>query len=237
MATRKTDAPMNPFPTRSSPEEGLVRMETVKVKRRRLASNPPQQEASDTLKDHEVAQIINQVCEIARQFHATQQLRARIASVLVRVLTRTVTTSLSGAASTAQVQLGADVADPNSRSYSKEALAPEKCQCCGEGAATLHYREGLFSRLCNHCGSDYAGGMELWLNLVVSKYCANSPQQDQQMSTPAGWKLVPVNPTQEMIRAGLDAPAYGHPETASPGYDDVYKAMVAAAPTYQGASE
>lgn len=47
-----------------------------------------------------------------------------------------------------------------------------------------------------------------------------------------GWKLVPIKPTEEMLRAGLDADAYGRENIHS--WDDpqaVYRAMLAATPT------
>lgn len=43
------------------------------------------------------------------------------------------------------------------------------------------------------------------------------------------WQVVPVDSTAKIIHAALHAPAYGHPETATPGYHDVYKAMLSAA--------
>jgi len=38
------------------------------------------------LKDHEIAKIVNELRDIAVQFHASQQLRERIAQVIVPVL-------------------------------------------------------------------------------------------------------------------------------------------------------
>jgi hypothetical protein len=47
------------------------------------------------------------------------------------------------------------------------------------------------------------------------------------------WVMVPREPTDAMIQAGLNAPAYGHPETATPKLCDIYKAMLLAAPHQQ----
>jgi hypothetical protein len=44
------------------------------------------------------------------------------------------------------------------------------------------------------------------------------------------WVMVPREPTDVMIQAGLNAPAYGHPETATPKLCDIYKVMLSAAP-------
>jgi hypothetical protein len=44
------------------------------------------------------------------------------------------------------------------------------------------------------------------------------------------WVMVPREPTYGMIQAGLNAPAYGHPETATPKLSDIYTAMLFAAP-------
>lgn len=48
---------------------------------------------------------------------------------------------------------------------------------------------------------------------------------------PQGWKLVPVEPTLAMIRAGRDTPLAGEADDDSPeDYRGVYRAMLAAAP-------
>lgn len=49
-----------------------------------------------------------------------------------------------------------------------------------------------------------------------------------------GWKCVPVEPTEEMYKAAHNAPARGHPETASQSYKDIWKAMLAASPSREG---
>lgn len=38
------------------------------------------------MKDHEIAQLVNDLTQVAREFGATQQLRERIAAVIVPVL-------------------------------------------------------------------------------------------------------------------------------------------------------
>jgi hypothetical protein len=48
----------------------------------------------------------------------------------------------------------------------------------------------------------------------------------QQPSVSAGWKLVPIEPTKEMVQEGEEA------ECEEMGMEFVYKAMIAAAPTY-----
>jgi len=40
-------------------------------------------------------------------------------------------------------------------------------------------------------------------------------------------ELLAREPSEGMISAGMEAPAYGHPETATPTYRDVYKCMSA----------
>ena len=52
-------------------------------------------------------------------------------------------------------------------------------------------------------------------------------------SVPDGWKLVPIDPTQEMFDAAFHAPSVGHPETSGQSYGSIYKAMVSAAPEQQ----
>lgn len=50
------------------------------------------------------------------------------------------------------------------------------------------------------------------------------------LNAPPGWKLVPAEPTGEMLRAALRAPCSGHPETGGQSYRGIYRAMIAAAP-------
>ena len=45
-----------------------------------------------------------------------------------------------------------------------------------------------------------------------------------------GWKLVPIEPTDEMINAGRIAPCTADEMDADDDYRDVYKAMLSAAP-------
>lgn len=52
-------------------------------------------------------------------------------------------------------------------------------------------------------------------------------QRLEEMNTPEGWKLVPIEPTREMIRAG----AFAGTDTFNAPPADAYVAMLAAAPT------
>lgn len=52
-----------------------------------------------------------------------------------------------------------------------------------------------------------------------------------QASAPAGYVLVPVEPTEEMLKAAFNAPSTNHPETSGQSYPSIYAAMLAAAPT------
>jgi hypothetical protein len=49
-------------------------------------------------------------------------------------------------------------------------------------------------------------------------------------SAPDGWKLVPIEPTYEMLEAGEGALVPTHTDTPVSVPDDVYRAMLAAAP-------
>jgi hypothetical protein len=50
-------------------------------------------------------------------------------------------------------------------------------------------------------------------------------------AVPAGWRLVPVEPTLEMLQAGRDTPLAGDDAVDAPeDYKAVYRAMLAAAP-------
>lgn len=54
------------------------------------------------------------------------------------------------------------------------------------------------------------------------------PVEAQQVAVPAGWALVPINPTEEMIAAGRATPCTDE-EDMDDDYRVVYKAMLAAA--------
>lgn len=50
------------------------------------------------------------------------------------------------------------------------------------------------------------------------------------LTPPEGYVLVPVEPTEAMVHAGLNAPFRGHPETGGPSLPDMWTAMLAARP-------
>lgn len=55
-------------------------------------------------------------------------------------------------------------------------------------------------------------------------------RQDEQEPATDGWKLVPLEPTAEMLQAGQDTPVSESDEDALEDYKVVYRAMLAAAP-------
>ncbi|MFG5778247.1 hypothetical protein ACFIQF_14355 [Comamonas sp. J-3] len=55
-------------------------------------------------------------------------------------------------------------------------------------------------------------------------------QLSQAQAVPDGWKLVPVEPTEEMLQAGRDTPLSGLEEDAPDDYKAVFKSMLSAAP-------
>lgn len=54
----------------------------------------------------------------------------------------------------------------------------------------------------------------------------------QASKVPEGWKLVPVEPTREMIEAGNDG--FRSPESRRHTVSSCYRAMLAAAPSQEG---
>ena len=83
--------------------------------------------------------------------------------------------------------------------------------------------------------SNYAGRVE-WLHMM---YESKKKEADfwvdvANKNISEGWKLVPIEPTEEMCDAGLKTSAFGRDNIHS--WDDpetVYKAMLAAAPEYK----
>ena len=95
---------------------------------------------------------------------------------------------------------------------------------------TLVRREGLLSWRCPLCKAEgQSPGVMRTCPECGSKE-ATLPGAQPAPSVPDGWKLVPIEPTQEMIDhvidERLDALAAGKDHT----FIDIYKAMLAAAP-------
>lgn len=95
---------------------------------------------------------------------------------------------------------------------------------------------------CNENGGDWAAIASLDLADVISDAMAeiigelgtteiagHGNNQVEPISVPAGWKLVPIEPTSKMIVAGseTDPQFFAHAQF-------VYRAMLAAAPTQEG---
>ena len=66
-------------------------------------------------------------------------------------------------------------------------------------------------------------------NLDDDDYAEYSAALDLVSTQPEGYVLVPVEPTDAMLEAAFNAPARGHPETATSSFTDIYSAMIAAA--------
>lgn len=93
------------------------------------------------MKDHEVAQLVNRLRDIAKEFHASGQLRERIAHEVVPHVNRD---------------------DPHTTSPSHlPALAEGQCWCCARGCGECHAKESLYE----YSRTRYPNGT------VVSKSC------------------------------------------------------------------
>lgn len=57
------------------------------------------------------------------------------------------------------------------------------------------------------------------------------------LTPPEDYVLVPVEPTETMVRAGLNAPFRGHPETCGPSLPDMWTAMLAARPEVKNVND
>lgn len=76
---------------------------------------------------------------------------------------------------------------------------------------------------CDECGATHRPGE----NTLCPTF---RPQQIAEPAVAIGWKLVPLEPTAEMLQAGQDAPVSESDEDAPEDYKAVYRAMLAAAP-------
>lgn len=97
------------------------------------------------------------------------------------------------------------------------------------------------------CGHQYQDRDGKWCNFINEEHYRNTvadgswpireiytaaPQPAQQavVKPVRGWKLVPVEPTPEMLQAGRDAECTATAEDCAEDYRAVYGAMLAAAP-------
>lgn len=115
-----------------------------------------------------------------------------------------------------------------------ESLLP--CPFCGAAARTdlLPHSGGPGWVQCSECECDQY--MCDTIEEAVAKWNRRAPAQ----SVPEGWKLVPIEPTAEMIETGCDNNPTMFNEGTDDGFtadvaNDVYVAMVRAAPALSSA--
>ena len=101
------------------------------------------------------------------------------------------------------------------------AKAADMLEADGKAQQVTHYDQQALE-LCDKCG---------WKAIMPGEPCfvCNMKTEAQQVAVPAGWALVPIEPTPEMIAAGRDAPVSSALEDIDADYCAVYKAMLAAA--------
>ncbi|MHC2115379.1 hypothetical protein ACYPJF_07730 [Stenotrophomonas geniculata] len=71
---------------------------------------------------------------------------------------------------------------------------------------------------------------QMALNAIIAALTPPEGDMGNPISVPDGFVLVPVEPTEAMVHAGLNAPFRGHPETGGPSLPDMWTAMLAARP-------
>lgn len=101
-----------------------------------------------------------------------------------------------------------------------EELKP--CPFCGE-ADLLGFeqnKQGWVVVACKNCGASGSNGRST--TEIEAAAFWNRRAQPAAQAVPEGWKLVPVEPTTEMLRAGVDVAVGALP---------IYRAMLDAAPT------
>lgn len=128
------------------------------------SSPPVAQDAQQGLKDHQIRELVNQVRDIALQFHDHQSLRERLARVLVPVLraARSLPTSGGEPVATAYVSCR-ECANCGHIGINDEAAGTAACSHCdwsGPEPSTDHCegcgQDGTMSAACPKCGSYYS---------------------------------------------------------------------------------
>ena len=81
-----------------------------------------------------------------------------------------------------------------------------------------------------HTGIRIRGYSVERVKALLDRIASLEAQLSQAQAVPDGWKLVPVEPTEEMLPAGRDTPLSGLEEDAPDDYKAVFKSMLSAAP-------
>lgn len=142
-----------------------------------LSIAPP---APVSMKDHQVRELVNELRDIAIEYQGTQQLRERIARAIRAAM-------LQGAVQPQNQQQNIPENIP-ANTPCKEAPEHIWLQTAG-----VWPENGEFSEL-TWCSDNQHEDDTLYVRADV--VAGNSP------TIPDGWKLVPVDPTKDMLRAG-----------------------------------
>ncbi|WP_244586794.1 hypothetical protein [Escherichia coli] len=164
-------------------KEGEERTCDIRWRRFDVAPGPLFAVAQPVMKDHQIRELVNELRDIAVEYHGTQQLRERIS--------RTVRAAILNHSESAR-----DMVEPVSQPYK---LPSQSSDAVNEAAWKLHDTLTEHGPLNGHQFNNLKGCFYEALKIAM----CNSPV------IPGGWQLVPVEPTLEMIKSGANAASTG----------------------------
>jgi hypothetical protein len=168
---------------------------------------------ADSIKDHVIAQTVNELRDIAVQFHGAQQLRERIAHVIVPLL-KAASPVAQQSAEPVQAVRPKEIEISELLKLANEAFG-QSVDCDFNGNMITNYDVLLWGA--------YGPAVTRLVNLAVQRYAAPSP------ALPEGWKRVPVMIDPDM-RAALCEALRKHAEGKTQVVQDIWDDILAAVP-------
>lgn len=195
-------------------KEGEERTCDIRLRRFDVAPGPLFAVAQPVMKDHQIRELVNELRDIAVEYHGTQQLRERIA--------RTVRAAMLNHSENER-----DMVERVSQSYKLPATRFQQVADL-YGITSPTGSETSFTFDAFEASSFAKSGWAVQEYVELERYqeavAGNSPV------IPDGWQFVPVEPTKDMIDAGW----LHFMGTKNPSSKGTYKAMLAAAPQQEG---
>lgn len=155
------------------------------------------------MKDHEIREFVNQLRDIAIEYHGAGQLREKIARVVRSFML--------------QVQSEDDDGEPTDDERIMAIEGIHNCERCGDEGWVVG-EMGITRCVCGQAGNSPVIGIDM----------ASGPDHSVEVRyvAPPGYVMVPKEPTGEMVKK-----MQYHGGSYDRNIKDGYKAMLAAAPT------
>lgn len=107
------------------------------------------------------------------------------------------------------------------------------CPFCGAKAESYGVADGQYYVACVNNDCNGQNGYEDTRDQAKQRWNRRAAVQPAGVAVPEGWKLVSIEPTEEMIQAGIETPCIETGDDIADEREDyrrMYSAMLAAAP-------